>query len=59
MTVFILSEVPRLIVTHSRIVELSPITAVVTSPPNFKSCGMAEMTAPGNIYTFLPMRAPG
>ena len=37
ITVLFLSFVPLLIVTHSLIVVLSPITAVVSSPLNFKS----------------------
>src|SRR5438477_386293 len=45
-------------VTHSRMVVLSPISAWVFSPLNFKSCGIADITAPGNIRQFLPMRAP-
>src|SRR5690606_19226271 len=58
MTVLYLSFVPRLMVTHSRIVVLSPISTVVTSPSNFKSCGSPEITAPGNILQLLPIRAP-
>ncbi|MNY23871.1 hypothetical protein D3C86_1575550 [compost metagenome] len=45
-------------VTHSLIVELSPIIASESSPPNFKSCGTAEITAPGNILQFFPILAP-
>jgi hypothetical protein len=40
-------------VTHSLIVQLSPIIAKDSSPPNFKSCGTAEITAPGNILQFF------
>ena len=36
-TVLPLEAVPRLIVTHSRSVVLSPISAVVVSPANFMS----------------------
>ena len=45
-------------VTHSRMVVLSPISAVESSPLNFKSCGTAEITEPGKIEQFFPMRAP-
>src|SRR5690606_3762197 len=58
MTVFIRSEVPLLIVAHSLMVVLSPIWTVVSSPWYLRSCGMAEMTAPGKILQFLPIRAP-
>jgi len=34
-------------------VVLSPISTLVTSPSNFRSCGAAEMTAPGKILQFL------
>src|SRR6056297_3802748 len=57
-TVLLRSDVPRLTVTNSRMVVSSPISAVVISPANFKSCGMAEITAPGNMRQFLPIRAP-
>ena len=50
--------VPLLIVTHSLIVTLFPITTVVSSSLYFKSCGIAEITEPGKILQFLPMRAP-
>jgi len=39
-------------------VVLSPIMAKVSSPLNFKSCGMAAITAPGKIVQFFPIRAP-
>ena len=52
------SEVPRLIVTHSRMVVLSPMMVTVSSSLNFLSCGTAEITAPGKILTFFPIRAP-
>ena len=45
-------------VTHSLIVVLSPISAVVSSPLYFKSCGIAEITAPGKIVQFFPILAP-
>ena len=45
-------------VTHSLIVQLLPIIAKESSPPNFKSCGMAEITAPGKILQFFPILAP-
>ena len=45
-------------VTHSRMVVLSPISAVESSPLNFKSCGTAEITEPINIYQFFPIRPP-
>jgi hypothetical protein len=38
-----LATVPRLMVTDSRIVTLLPIVAVVSSPPNFKSCGISPI----------------
>ena len=53
-----LSVVPLLIVTNSLIIELSPICTVVFSPPNFKSCGIDDITAPGNIFTLFPILAP-
>ena len=58
--IFVVPEyfVPLLIVTHSRIIQLSPISARLSSPPNFKSCGIADITAPGNILQFLPILAP-
>ena len=37
---------------------LSPIIANDSSPLNFKSCGIAEITAPGNISQFFPILAP-
>ena len=52
------STVPLLIVTHSRMVVLSPIWVVVSSPLYLRSWGMAEITAPGNILQFFPIRAP-
>ena len=58
MIVFPLEEVPRLMVTHSLIVVLSPISAVESSPLNFKSWGRAEITEPGKIEQFFPMSAP-
>src|SRR5690606_21475007 len=58
MTVRYLSFVPLLMVTHSRMVVLSPISAVVISPSNFKSWGSPEITAPGKILQFFPIRAP-
>src|SRR6202012_723025 len=57
-TVFHLSTVPLLTVTHSRMVVLSPMTASVSSPTNLRSWGTALMTAPGKMLHFLPMRAP-
>src|SRR3954464_2472294 len=45
-------------VTYSLIVVLSPISAVVDSPAYLRSCGIAPMTAPGNMRQFLPMREP-
>ena len=50
--------VPLLMVTHSLMVQLSPIIAKESSPPNFKSWGTAEITAPGNILQFFPILAP-
>ncbi len=47
-----------LMVTHSRMVVLSPITARVSSPLNFRSCGTAAITDPGKILQFLPILAP-
>src|SRR5476651_1810055 len=58
VVVFLSSAVPRLSVTHSRITVLSPTVTVLCSPRYFKSCGGAEITAPGKIRQFLPMRAP-
>src|SRR5512133_2085751 len=45
-------------VTNSRMVTLFPIFTIVSSPANFRSCGTAEITAPGNIRQFLPILAP-
>src|SRR5476651_1513979 len=58
VVVFLSSAVPRLRVTHSRITVLSPTDTVLCSPLYFKSCGGADITAPGKIRQFLPMRAP-
>lgn len=52
------AAVPRLIVTFSRILLLSPIIAVVSSPLNLRSWGMALITAPGKKMLPRPMRAP-
>ena len=49
---------PLFIVTNSLIVTLSPILTIVFSLSNFKSCGIAEITAPGKILQFFPIRAP-
>ena len=57
ITVLFLSDVPLFIVTHSLITVLSPISAVVSSPSNFKSFGTQEITAPGNIEQFFPILA--
>ena len=38
--------------------QLSPISAVVISSSNFKSCGIAEITDPGKILQFFPILAP-
>ena len=48
----------RLIVTHSLIVVLLPIVHSESSPSNFKSCGIAEMTDPGYIKQLFPILAP-
>ena len=45
-------------VTHSRMVTLSPISTYVFSLLYFKSCGFADITAPGNILQFFPILAP-
>src|SRR3954468_12337832 len=37
---------------------LSPTETVLCSPRYFRSCGGADITAPGKIRQFLPMRAP-
>jgi len=58
VVVFLSSAVPRLRVTHSLIIVLSPIVTVEASPLYFISWGGAETTAPGNIRQFLPIRAP-
>src|ERR1700693_435540 len=58
VVVFLSNAVPRLSVTHSRRVVLSPTVTVLCSPRYFKSCGGAEITAPGKIRQFLPIRAP-
>src|SRR5690554_4458767 len=50
--------VPRFTVTHSLIVVLSPMIAVVSSPLNLRSCGIPETVAWGKITQFLPTRAP-
>ena len=47
-----------LTVTHSLIVVLFPIIVNESSPSNFKSWGTAEITAPGKILQFSPIRAP-
>jgi hypothetical protein len=39
-------------------VVLSPISAVVFSPLNLRSCGTALITEPGKILQFFPIRAP-
>ena len=59
ITVLPSALVPRLIVTNSRTVVLFPISTVVISPVNLRSCGTAEITAPGNILQSFPIRAPG
>src|SRR5690606_33472294 len=53
------SMVPLLMVTHSLMVVLLPISTVDSSPWNFRSWGMADITAPGNILQFFPIFAPG
>ena len=50
--------VPREIVTFSRIELLSPISQRLSSPRNFKSCGLVEILAPGKNSFPLPIRAP-
>ena len=45
-------------VTHSLMMVPSPISAVVSSLSNFKSWGIAEITAPGKILQFFPILAP-
>ena len=50
--------VPLEMVTFSRIELLSPTSQSVSSPLNFKSCGLVEILAPGNISLLLPIRAP-
>ena len=45
-------------VTHSRIVTLSPISTKVFSLLYFRSCGLADITAPGYIVQFFPILAP-
>src|ERR1700733_630181 len=56
--VFLSRAVPRLSVTHSRIIVLSPTDTVLCSPRYFRSWGGADTTAPGKIRQFLPIRAP-
>ena len=56
--VFPLLAVPRWMVTFSRILLLSPISTTESSPLNFKSCGMAPITAPGKRVLPLPRRVP-
>src|SRR3569833_257260 len=58
VVVFLSRAVPRLRVTHSRITVLSPMDTVLCSPLYFRSCGGADITAPGKIRQFLPIRAP-
>ncbi len=57
-TVLPTDAVPRLTVAHSRIVVLSPISTVVSSPLNLRSCGIPDTTADGNILQFFPILAP-
>src|SRR5579871_6195891 len=47
-------DVPRLIVTYSRIVVLSPTSTYVTSPLNLRSCGSPPSTLPTPTVTFEP-----
>src|ERR1700744_2652770 len=58
VVVFLSRAVPRLRVTHSRMVVLSPTLTVLCSPRYLRSCGGADITAPGNIRQFFPIRAP-
>src|SRR5665213_822798 len=58
VVVFLSRAVPRLRVTHSRIMVLSPTVTVLCSPRYLRSCGGAEITAPGKIRQFFPIRAP-
>ena len=39
-------------------VVLSPISQSESSPSNFKSCGLPEITEPGYIKQFFPILAP-
>ena len=55
VTALPLARVPRLMVAHSRMVTLSPISTRVTSPSNFRSWGMAPTTAPGKTVQFFPI----
>ena len=56
--VFPVAIVALFIVAHSLTIVLSPIIAKESSPSNFKSCGIAEITAPGKISQFSPILAP-
>src|SRR6185437_1952876 len=47
-------EVPRLMVLYSRTTVLSPISTVVRSPLNLRSCGSLPRTVPTPIFTFRP-----
>src|SRR6056300_1169204 len=47
--------VPGLIVTYSLILLLSPISKLVFSPLNFKSCGSLPIDEKGYILLFLPI----
>ena len=50
--------VPLEMVTFSRMLFLSPISQIVSSPTNFKSCGFVLMLAPGKNSLSSPIRAP-
>ena len=47
--------VPGLMVTYSLILLLSPISRLVSSPLNFKSCGSFPIEEKGYILLFLPI----
>ena len=58
MTVLPFDAVPRLSVTFSRTMLLSPISRVVSSPTNLRSWGIPPTTAPWCILLLLPIRVP-
>ena len=52
------ADVPRLTVTFSRIIVLSPMEVSVFSPVNFRSWGISPMLQLLKIWLFLPILVP-